>query len=220
MELILVKIYMVNVKDVKENYTIQDLSGNISFPLKKCIKKCVIEDEQYNNLIGLLLIQYMLWDFLGKNAKIEILKNSHGKLAVKNRKIDFNISHSNEWVVGTIAEFRIGIDIEDINNIRNNSILRFFSVDETEYCKDAKDICKIWTLKESYLKCIGIGISIPLNSFSVITNEKVHLSIGGERNYSYFFNSRRFEHYYVSICTNVSYNSSIQWIEKTIQELI
>lgn len=211
---------MVNVKDVKKNYTIQELSGNISSPLKKYIKKCVIEDEQYNNLIGLLLIQYMLWDFLGENAKIEILKNSHGKLTLKNKKIDFNISHSNEWVVGTIAEFRVGIDIEDIKNIRNNSILRFFSVDETEYCKDAKDICKIWTLKESYLKCIGIGISIPLNSFSVITNDEVHLSIGGERNYSYSFNSRRFEHYYISICTNVSCNSSIQWIEKTIQELI
>lgn len=220
MELILVKIYMVNVKDAKKNYTIQDLSGNISSPLKKFIKKCVIEDEQYNHLTGLLLIQYMLWGFLGKNAKIEILKNSHGKLVVKNRKIDFNISHSNEWAVGTIAEFRVGIDIEDIKNIRNNSILRFFSVDETEYCKDANDICKIWTLKESYLKCIGIGISIPLNSFSVITNEEVHLSIGGERNYSYFFNSRRFENYYVSICTNVSCNPSIQWIEKTIQELI
>ena len=65
---------MVNVKDIKKNYTIQELSGNISSPLKKYIKKCVIEDEHYNNLIGLLLIQYMLWDFLGENAKIEILK--------------------------------------------------------------------------------------------------------------------------------------------------
>lgn len=216
----MIKIYLVNVKDVKEYYTIEDLWGNISFPLKKYIKKCVIEAEQYNNLIGLLLIQYMLSDFLGENAKVDILKNSHGKLSIKNRKIDFNVSHSNEWVVGTIAEFRIGIDIENINNIRNNSILRFFSVDETEYCKDAKDICKIWTLKESYLKCIGIGISIPLSSFSVITNEDVQLSIGGKRNYSYFFYSRKFEHYYISICANVSCNSSIQWIEKTIKELI
>lgn len=61
----MIKIYLVNVKDVKEYYTIEDLWGNISFPLKKYIKKCVIEAEQYNNLIGLLLIQYMLSDFLG-----------------------------------------------------------------------------------------------------------------------------------------------------------
>lgn len=41
---------MVNVKDIKKNYTIQELSGNIASPLKKYIKKCVIEDEHYNNV--------------------------------------------------------------------------------------------------------------------------------------------------------------------------
>ena len=56
---------MVNVKDIKKNYTIQELSGNISSPLKKYIKKCVIEDEHYNNWSSVNTI-YVMGFFRGK----------------------------------------------------------------------------------------------------------------------------------------------------------
>ncbi|MDY6426445.1 MAG: 4'-phosphopantetheinyl transferase superfamily protein, partial [Bacteroidales bacterium] len=52
---------------------------------------------------------------------------------------------------------------------------RFFTSEEYDLIKSQKTdelqtkmFFRIWTLKESFVKCIGTGLSTPLNEFSII----------------------------------------------------
>ena len=104
-----------------------------------------------------------------------IEKNQYGKPYLKcYPNFNFNISHSGDFVVCAIDDKPIGIDIEKIKNIEYKEIVKsFFSVNEFNYItKEQLNIqlskfYEIWTLKESYIKCCGKGLSIPLKSFSI-----------------------------------------------------
>jgi 4'-phosphopantetheinyl transferase len=82
----------------------------------------------------------------------------------------FNLSHTKGRVIVAVAQRAdIGVDVEradrggDLEAIAD----RFFSPPEVEQLKcDAKLFFDFWTLKESYIKARGMGLSIPLDSFS------------------------------------------------------
>jgi 4'-phosphopantetheinyl transferase len=99
----------------------------------------------------------------------------------------------------------LGIDIEQIKNNNDSIAERFFTTSEYEDLKRLKEenrlyyFYDLWTLKESYIKCIGKGLHIPLNSFSFeIQNERVSL-IPSDNSYNF----RRydcFSEYRVAVC--------------------
>jgi len=88
--------------------------------------------------------------------------------------ICFNLSHANGLTsCAVVLDHEIGIDVEDsIRKIDINIADRFFSRQESEYLgqtreKDKKNVFfDFWTLKESYIKAKGKGLSIPLDKFS------------------------------------------------------
>jgi 4'-phosphopantetheinyl transferase len=71
----------------------------------------------------------------------------------------------------------VGIDVERVMDLRLESRIllagRYFSQGEQDYLKsqpkDAQMIAffKIFKMKESYVKALGYGLSVPLNSFTV-----------------------------------------------------
>jgi len=93
-------------------------------------------------------------------------------------EIKFSISHSGGFWACVFQEKEIGLDIED-PTIRREAIpidrlaKRYFSPEEQEFCKDKdlKAFLKIWTRKEAYLKCMGIGIAGGLLGFSVVSDD-------------------------------------------------
>jgi len=106
--------------------------------------------------------------------------NKHGKpFLVGLPDIHFNLSHSHGVAVCALCRnAAVGVDVEDVGRHTDFSIAkRFFSSFEAELVSRAPDAEKrklffdIWTLKEAYIKAIGKGLSIPLNSFSFNANE-------------------------------------------------
>ena len=108
------------------------------------------------------------------NKEVVFAINKYGKPYVKNvENLQFNVSHSGEWVVCAVDTEPIGIDIEIIKSINLKVAKRFFSQEEyrdfvskdengkTSYFYD------LWTLKESYIKAVGRGLSIPLNTITI-----------------------------------------------------
>ena len=86
----------------------------------------------------------------------------------------FNLTHTRglvACVVGAIPE--IGIDAEwmDRRNAADDIARRFFAPAEYEWLLTLNDeerkaaFFRIWTLKESYIKAKGMGLSLPLDSF-------------------------------------------------------
>lgn len=114
----------------------------------------------------------------------EINYSEKGKpFFVFNPSLQFSISHTNEYIAIAFSEKPIGIDIEKERKSKLEIAYRFFHPKETEYLESIKDIkeqnkafTKIWTVKESYVKCIGTGIANNFKSFYIEIPKEPSLS--------------------------------------------
>lgn len=109
--------------------------------------------------------------------EISFKKTEKGKPYLELHEVEFNLSHSGDWVVFAISQKEVGIDVEKIKKINYRIAERFFSKDEFSVLNEKTGKEKqayffdLWTLKESYLKLIGTGLTRSLDSFSVIQSK-------------------------------------------------
>ena len=99
----------------------------------------------------------------------KIVYGEYGKPYFENLpNIHYNISHAEGIIACYVGRFEAGIDAEPVRKYRPNVVKRVFSEAEKEMLErsDEKDLlfCKLWTLKESYVKAIGIGVSYPMKN--------------------------------------------------------
>jgi len=107
-------------------------------------------------------------------------KNGYGKPQIafpdKPWPIRFNLSHCNGLIMCGIAQDHdIGVDVEDTQRSTRaafDSLSSYFSSEEIASLSDLPEdqqkqrFFDYWTLKESYIKARGMGLAIPLSSFS------------------------------------------------------
>lgn len=113
------------------------------------------------------------------SGKIQFKVNANGKPSLVNfPELHFNISHSGEWVVCALDCEPVGVDVEAIQPIDYAIADRYFSAQENERLlrQPEKDklayFYDIWTLKESYIKAKGKGLSLLLHSFSIMKEDR------------------------------------------------
>ena len=101
-----------------------------------------------------------------------------GKPSLANHRLFFNLSHShNEACIAVNSEAALGVDVEYIRPPTRNTwadlARRFFSSAEIKALSNLPDSMQseaffaCWTRKEAYLKLHGLGLSLPLDQFSV-----------------------------------------------------
>ena len=95
-----------------------------------------------------------------------------GKPRLEGGEIAFNISHTRRAVAIALARNEVGVDIERIRPV-DLKVASRFSADETEYVMRSENreerFFEIWTKKEAHLKRLGVGLRVPLSSFSVLS---------------------------------------------------
>lgn len=78
--------------------------------------------------------------------------------------------------MGVLSDCEVGCDIEKNANAPLEVAEHYFYHSELAYIKAAEDKDKafftLWTLKESYMKMTGRGMSLPLDSFEVVPTEE------------------------------------------------
>lgn len=140
-----------------------------------------IYSQGLSSYIGESIVKKYYFGKFGTNhEELVILRDKYGKPYLQNSKLGyFNISHSGDWVVCAFDSSPIGIDIERKEVIDLEVMYRFYSSSEVFQInsrsleEQISWFYKIWTLKESYLKALGIGLRVPLNSIEFfINNEK------------------------------------------------
>ena len=113
-------------------------------------------------------------------CEVRFVYNEYGKPFLSpdqnHRALSFNLSHSNSLALYAVACARcVGIDIEYMREdfATLEVAERFFSKDEFETLKAApaeqrtRAFFNCWSRKESYIKAIGMGVSYPLDGFTV-----------------------------------------------------
>ena len=86
----------------------------------------------------------------------------------------FNLSHSGTYVAAAFGTENIGVDVELIRTGKQKIAQRFFAEDERKYlekCWTDEAFTGIWTRKEAYIKAVGTGIAMSLDSFSTMEEQ-------------------------------------------------
>lgn len=143
-----------------------------------------------------------------KNVKMQI--GEHGKPVFPKEitNLHFNLSHSGTKVACIISDLECGVDIEKIRERRVTSHLvsKVCTKKEYDLLHDLDEeernhlFFKIWTVKESVMKKIGLGIIMDpatIEAAQMISESEMEME--GGYVYSYPPNSD-FESYYLSVC--------------------
>ena len=107
-------------------------------------------------------------------GEVEFRYLETGKPYVEGSAIDFNVSHSGEWVVLAFGRNRqIGVDVEKIKRDMDVEAIatRYFTPEETALIKRSDDshsiFFQLWARKEAYVKACGSALFRELSTFSV-----------------------------------------------------
>lgn len=132
-------------------------------------------EDRMRSLIAELLARWMLARRLRiAPGEIRFVRNRYGKPLCTSGPVHFNLSHSGDWVVAAVSRGEIGVDVERIDPAMDLSLAAgLFTPAELAWMDQDGDgkrerFFELWTYKESFIKCAGTGLSVPLNSFSVM----------------------------------------------------
>lgn len=84
--------------------------------------------------------------------------------------IHFSLSHSGFWAVCAVGDAPLGVDVEQ-PRCTMEIAKRFFRPDELPETEDRDFLLRLWTAKEAFVKALGRGLTVPLDSFRVILSQ-------------------------------------------------
>ncbi len=195
--------------------------------------ECKEKTDQYKNienkkrsLISQLLLGKALTD-RKKDPLVTIFEyGKYNKPYLKNETdFFFNISHSYDYVILAVSDKEIGCDIEKIRKYDLKIAKRFFTKNEYENIIGISDeeerrrmFFRYWTLKESFIKQNGRGLSQPLNSFEITIDEDEKISVRTENGDSdlYLTQFELIPGYLIAVC---SYVDEIDVIDTDLNDL-
>lgn len=145
--------------------------------------------DQNRTVWAELLARYLLCNAIpAKWDEIFIERDLSGKPYIKTLKREWqiNLSHSGSWVVCSIGRFNSGVDVETETADFEEIARHFFSPKEFSAlqimplsCRKKAFLC-YWTIKESYLKYTGEGLTRNLSEVDCAEILKGTKSIAGK----------------------------------------
>jgi len=111
---------------------------------------------------------------LGPKGKPYLPSSSNGPA------LSFNLSHSPSlFLLAITLDWKLGIDVEPISRPTDWQAIasRYFSAEELQYLfalpapQREQAFFSLWACKEAYVKAKGEGLSVPLNSFSILQSQ-------------------------------------------------
>ena len=115
---------------------------------------------------------------------LDYMKDERGKPYIPGTNLHVSISHSKAGIACVIAEFPVGIDIEEVSRMKLMLARKICTpaelaqFDETECKQDF--LCRLWTLKEANYKICG-KFALPEKHYFTIKKGDAFLSIAAEK---------------------------------------
>lgn len=156
---------------------------------KKRMARFRFSVDRYRFLHRHLGMRKILARYTGMEASsLRFTFNPYGKPRLKpansSPNIHFSLSHSRGFIAMAVIRGRkIGMDVEHIKSSIDPMSLAegCFAPEEVELLRSTSParrldvFFRIWTLKEAYIKACGLGLSLPLKSFSFKLGEHIGL---------------------------------------------
>jgi 4'-phosphopantetheinyl transferase len=164
----------------REEKVLQRLETTLSLEEKARADRFHFANDRNRFVVARGQLRELLGKYLAQApAGLEFSYGPHGKPALSGGNASsglcFNLSHSAGFAVYAIARERnLGIDVEHVRpeSAGEDIAKRYFSAREVSDLRTLPAEARVegffhcWTRKEAYLKATGMGLQIPLDSFS------------------------------------------------------
>ena len=175
------KLYIASTDALTDNVRFDRLAGTIPEARREKLAAFRHAGARRLSLAASLLLVRALRDE-GLHAD-EIAVTEYGKPYLPELPdFHFSLSHSEKLALCAVSGEEIGCDIELPRGFDPAIAKRFFHPAEKDWLfshpqnEQCDAFFRLWTCKESFIKALGLGLSLPLDSFSVIPGETVHLT--------------------------------------------
>lgn len=177
-------LFILNINELNKEEIYFYFFNKLEISKQNFINSYKNKNDKLLKLGEIILLEYIfnLYDIRNK----EILYDQFNKPYILNNEIYFNISHSKEFVAIIISfNNEVGIDIQYIKDVNKNIIYKMFHKDEISDLIKINDnyilnnqIIKLWTIKESVVKCLKDTKHLLFNSFYININNNYSIIDG------------------------------------------
>ncbi|MCM1154755.1 MAG: 4'-phosphopantetheinyl transferase superfamily protein [Roseburia sp.] len=179
------KTYIMNSRQFEDEEAFAQALEVISPYRRQKIALLRHENDKNRSLAAALTLNAGLRNFALEERMMEYDVGPQGKPQLRYYpEIRFSLSHSGDYAICSIGEEEIGNDIEWVREGKERVAERFFAKEECAWIQNAASpeeknerLFRIWTIKESFLKVTGLGMSLPLNAFTVTIENDGEISL-------------------------------------------
>ena len=168
------KIYLADADRVADPEMFEKLYRMLPAHRREKIDRSRFEKNKRLCMSAWLVLMYALEEEGVDNQNIRLSYGKYGKPYLTDYPdLFFNLSHSGNRVMCAVSDREVGCDVQQIKTYDRKLAERFFCPEECQHIAAAgaeeRDVLffRYWTLKESFIKNLGRGLSLPLQEFSI-----------------------------------------------------
>lgn len=175
----MVKTYIVNIRQLEEETVFQAALPSVSSYRRQKIVALKNGKDRCRSLGASLALDAALQFYGLREGAMEYVLGDQGKPMFRDYpELHFSLSHSGDYAICSIGAQEIGSDIERVRPGKLRVADRFFAEAEKAWLYQEKlpeeqesRMFRLWTMKESFLKVTGLGMSLPLQDFTVFIED-------------------------------------------------
>ena len=186
---------------------------------KKKIDRFKFHKDQRLSLGAGILLKKGLDDLGLEDEKIAYSKN--GKPFIQDKSdVFFNISHSESMAVCAFSDRPVGVDIEKSVDFDELMVTQIFNSGEvkqslSKYKDKSAGYTFLWTVKESFVKYLGIGLELSPKNICVDIGSEICVSCKGIDCANLHFYTIETGNYVLTVCSEYeSFTDRVEWINK------
>ncbi|MCM1252560.1 MAG: 4'-phosphopantetheinyl transferase superfamily protein [Clostridium sp.] len=181
----MIKTYIMDVRQLENGNAFSDALQAVSPYRRQKIALLKHKKDKNRSLGAALSLNTALKAYGLEERSMEYDLGKYGKPVLRYYpKLHFSLSHSGDYAICSIGEVPIGNDIEWVRGGKERLAERFFAPEELAWIRSADSVrqqeermFRIWTMKESFLKVTGLGMSLPLKDFAVLAADDDSISL-------------------------------------------
>lgn len=128
---------------------------------------------------------------IGEFNEKDIYFNEYGKPLIKGKPF-VNYAHSGRYAIASMHDKPVGVDVELIKESNLKLASKVFTKEEQDYINEqdsANRFHLLWCKKESIMKLVGKGLSLPFNKIEIIDENTIQVDSKKYSNKSFIYNN-------------------------------
>lgn len=160
------KLYILSINEFNNEKSREHYVDLIDAERRERIEKIKSENDKLRSLAAGVLINHMRED---AQISSPISYGEHGKPYVTDNSLYFNLSHSGDYVAIAYGDNEVGIDIQKKRKITEALAARILTPSELGNVNTTdQDLMGLtWSIKEAYIKMIGVGLSFDMRNCEI-----------------------------------------------------